>query len=128
MREWYENTNGNYVSEDEYGSKTTVCCCKDKEYRGIYDGLITADSFSTPEEAMDAIDNKWTEFISMRQKVTDTPWKQSRKGGFHRTHNGVLICTKQSRNGSWFTISNGRLLEGHWFKSAEEAMDFLDSL
>ena len=128
MREWYENTNGNNVSEDEYGTKTTVYCCRDGNYRGICDGLITADSFSNPEEAMEAINENRTEFIPIRPKATDTPWKPSQKGGYHRTRNGILICAKQSSNGSWFAISNGQFLEGHWFKSAEESMDFLDRL
>jgi len=125
--DWTENSNGNFVTEDDH-FKTTVFLDKRGQWRGIRDEHITDSGYETAEEAMAAIDSEQVDFIKFRPRVDTTDWKPAKRGGFYRLRNDRIITVKQARTGTWYVSVDGRLVEGYWLKSSEAAIRCADSL
>lgn len=44
----------------------------------------------------------------------------------YRRGAGSIFTVKRTKTGSWYAVIGGKLWEGRWFKSADEAMRALD--
>ena len=124
MSEWRENHNGNFVYVDD-GVVTTVFQGSDGEWYGIRDGKITDEGFADAESAREAIDAEEVEFCEMVGS-RDTGWLTAKKGGFYRQSAGGIATVKQARSGKWYVTVNGRMVEGHWLNTKDEAIKLAD--
>lgn len=120
MSEWRENHNGNFVYVDD-GVVTTVFRASDGEWIGIREGLITDKEFKTSAAAMDAIDEYKVKF-SVKTRPADTGWRAAKKGGFYRQNSAGIATVKQARSGKWYVTVNGRMVDGQWLNTKEEAV------
>lgn len=124
MSEWRENHNGNFVYVDD-GVVTTVFKRSDGEWYGIRDGMITEEGFDAAESAMEAIDEEEVEFCEMVGS-RDTGWLPAKKGGFYQQNSAGIATVKQARSGKWYVTVNGRMVDGHWLNTREEAVKLAD--
>jgi hypothetical protein len=124
MSDWVENHKGNFVYADD-GVVTTVFKGSDGDWYGIRDGKITDEGFDDPESAMEAIDEEEVEFCEM-VGPRDTGWLPAKKGGFYRQNSAGIATVKQARSGKWYVTVNGRMIEGHWLDTKEEAFNLED--
>ena len=124
MSNWYENDKRNFVYVDD-GVVTTVFPGIDGEWIGIRDGLITDRGFKTADAAIEAIDSEKVKF-SVKTRPSDTGWLPAKKGGFYRQNASGIATVKQARSGKWYVTVNGRMVEGHWLNTKEEAVKLAD--
>ena len=122
MSDWVENHKGNFVYVDD-GVVTTVFKGSDGDWYGIRDGKITDEGFA--ESAMRSIDKDEAEFCVMVGS-RDTGWLTAKKGGFYRQSAGGIATVKQARSGKWYITVNGRMIEGSWLNTKEEAFNLAD--
>ncbi len=120
MSNWYENDKRNFVYVDD-GVVTTVFRGSDGEWIGIREGLITDRGFKTPDAAMEAIDFEQVKF-SVKTRPTDTGWLPAKKGGFYRQCAGAIATVKQASTGKWYATVNGKMIQGHWLSTKQEAV------
>jgi hypothetical protein len=61
----------------------------------------------------------------------DDQWLQTKKGGFYRKHNGIVISVKRASSGSWYvtngSASLGRYGRTNWFSTDAEARSAVDA-
>ena len=124
MSDWVENHKGNFVYVDD-GVVTTVFKGSDGDWYGIRDGKITDEGFDDAESAMRSIDKDEAEFCVMVGS-RDTGWLTAKKGGFYRQSAGGIATVKQARSGKWYITVNGRMIEGYWLNTKEEAVKLAD--
>ena len=124
MYNWSENDKGNFVYVDD-GVVTTVFKGSDGDWYGIRDGKITDEGFDDAESAMESIDKDEAEFCVM-VGPRDTGWLPAKKGGFYRQNSSGIATVKQARSGKWYVTVNGRMIEGHWLNTKEEAFNLAD--
>ena len=89
--------------------------------------MITEEGFDDPESAMEAIDEEEVEFCEM-VGPRDTGWLPAKKGGIYRQNGGGIATVKQARSGKWYVTVNGRMVEGRWLNTKEEAIKLADHL
>jgi hypothetical protein len=87
--------------------------------------MITDEGFDAAESAMEAIDDEQVEFCEM-VNPRDTGWLPAKKGGFYRQNAAGIATVKQSRSGKWYVTVNGRMVDGHWLSTQEEAVKLAD--
>ena len=124
MSNWRENEKGNFVYFDD-GIVTTVFLGVDGEWIGIREGLITDKEFNTPDAAMEAIDEDKVKF-SVKTLPADTGWRAAKKGGIYRQNANGIATVKQARSGKWYVTFNGKMIQGYWFGTKEEAVKLAD--
>jgi hypothetical protein len=124
MSNWYENDKRNFVYVDD-GIVTTVFPGSDGEWIGIRDGLITDKGFKTSDAAMEAIDSEKVKF-SVKTRPSDTGWRPAKKGGFYRQCPGGIATVKQASSGKWYATLNGKIIQGHWLSTKQEAVKLAD--
>ena len=123
MSEWRETSNGNYVYVLGTDDLMTVFKRADLWF-GVYDSRFIEDGLSTPEKAMELMEKAvLNEQLHLLVKRTPLPtgWRPTKKGGFHCNRNGGTMTVKQARTGMWYLIVNQSIVQGKWFKTAEEA-------
>jgi hypothetical protein len=123
VEEWKESQSGNFYRHLDNDVLVTACLCRDERWRGICDDQITNESFSSAEEAMNAIDKDHVTFVPF--KCSDSGWLKAKKGGYHRQVRGLTYTIKQSRSGRWYVMVGDALLKGHWFNSIEAAKEYV---
>jgi hypothetical protein len=61
----------------------------------------------------------------------DDQWQPTKKGGFYRKHNGMVISVKKASSGSWFATNGsatlGRYGRTAWFSADAEARSAVDA-
>ena len=124
MSDWRENHNGNFVYVDD-GVVTTVFKGADGKWYGIREGFITEDGFGEAESAMEAIDEEQVEFCKMAGPRA-TGWRPAKKGGFYRQNASGIVTVKQASSGKWYVTVNGRMIDGYWLNTKEEAIKLAD--
>jgi hypothetical protein len=124
MSDWRENDKGNFVYFDD-GIVTTVFRGSDGEWVGIREGLITDKEFKSPDAAMKAIDEDKVKF-SVKTRPADTGWRAAKKGGFYRQCAGCIATVKLSSTGKWYVTFNGKMIQGHWLSTKQEAVKLAD--
>jgi hypothetical protein len=128
--DWIENSNGNWVLIDD-GVEATVYEAGD-EWSAVWNGAPDGKArrlkakYSTSEEAIAAVEAAIAEGPnSMRWWPPDDQWLPTKKGGYYRKYNGVVISVKQARSGAWFvtngSASLGRYGRTTWFTTDAEA-------
>ena len=127
MCDWAENANGNFVAVD-CGEVTTVFRKRDGYWQGIREGEITNCAFDTPEEAMEAIDEKKVSFIRTKERPADTGWQESKTGGLYRRAYGRIATVRQAKSGKWFVMINGSMITDQWLDTELEATRLADRL
>ena len=130
MSDWRENSNGNYVYVLDTDHVMTVFE-RAGLWFGVYDNRFTEDGMSTPEKAMafmeQAVLNEKLHLLVKRTPIP-TGWRSTKTGGFHCHRNGGTMTVKQAKSGSWYLLENQTIVQGKWFKTAEEAMSEGDQL
>lgn len=130
MSDWRENSNGNYVYVLDTDHVMTVFE-RAGLWFGVYDNRFTEDGMSTPEKAMafmeQAVLNEKLHLLVKRTPIP-TGWRSTKTGGFHCHRNGGTMTVKQAKSGSWYLLENQTMVQGKWFKTAEEAMSEGDQL
>jgi hypothetical protein len=98
---------------------------------GVYDDRFIEDGLSTPEKAMafmeKAVLNEQMHLLVKRVPIP-TGWRSTKTGGFHCYRNGGTMTVKQAKSGAWYLVENQTMVQGKWFKTAEEAMREGDQL
>ena len=130
MSDWRENSNGNYVYVLDTDHVMTVFE-RAGLWFGVYDNRFTEDGMNTPEKAMafmeQAVLNEKLHLLVKRTPIP-TGWRSTKTGGFHCHRNGGTMTVKQAKSGSWYLLENQTMVQGKWFKTAEEAMSEGDQL
>ena len=123
MCEWNENDNGNYVYVIDSDDVMTVYELNGQWF-GVYDNRFTDVGFKTAEQAMTVMENAVLEDrleILVERNPRPTGWLKTKSGGFHCHRDGGTMTVKQAKSGAWYLVVNQTMLQGKWFKTAEEA-------
>lgn len=121
MSDWRENEKGNHVYVIDTDLVMTVFRRADGDWAGVYQDEFTKGSFGSAEEAMQAMEPILDGDTSMLQHRV-SGWVRNKDGeGYHIRCEGRIASVRRSRSGSWYALVDGRLLEGRWFKSDQEA-------
>ena len=130
MSDWRENSNGNFVYVIDTDDVMTVFE-RAGLWFGVYDNRFIEDGQSTPEKAMAfmeiAVLNEQLHLLVKRTPIP-TGWRSTKNGGFHCYRNGGTMTVKQAKSGAWYLLENQTMVQGKWFKTAEEAMREGDQL
>ena len=124
MSNWRENDKGNFVCVDD-DIITTVFPGVNGEWIGIREGLITDKEFKTPDAAMEAIDDDKVKFC-VKTRPADSGWRATKKGGFYRQCAGGIATVKQASSGKWYITVNGKMIQGHWLGTKQDAVKLAD--
>lgn len=141
---WIENSNGNWVLVGN-GVEATVYSTPAKMYEtcdwgavwnGAQDGKPRRlkGKYQSADEAMSALEAAITEGErSPRWWPPECEWRETKKGGYYRKHNGATISVKKAKSGSWYAINmHGALLgqfgRSTWFCTPAEARDAVDAV
>jgi hypothetical protein len=90
--------------------------------------------YPSADEAISAVETAITEGErSPRWWPPECEWRETKKGGYYRKHNGATISVKQAKSGSWYAINmHGALLgqfgRSTWFGTPAEARDAVDAV
>ena len=128
MLDWHETQNGNYICQTNDTTKITVFIDKNGQWRGIKDDHITGLSYSSAEDAMNAIEKGRANFVKFRPGPKTTDWMPAKKGGYYRYHNGKILTARRASSGQWYVTVNGSIILDKWFSSFEAASRHADSL
>ena len=130
MSDWRENSNGNFVYVIDTDDVMTVFEIAGLWF-GVYDNRFIEDGQSTSEKAMAfmeiAVLNEQLHLLVKRTPIP-TGWRSTKTGGFHCYRNGGTMTAKQAKSGAWYLLENQTMVQGKWFKTAEEAMREGDQL
>ena len=130
MSDWRENSNGNFVYVIDTDDVMTVFEIAGLWF-GVYDNRFIEDGQSTPEKAMAfmeiAVLNEQLHLLVKRTPIP-TGWRSTKTGGFHCYRNGGTMTVKQAKSGAWYLLENQTMVQGKWFKTAEEAIREGDQL
>lgn len=130
MCEWNENDNGNYVYVIDFDDVMTVYELNGKWF-GVYDNHFTDGGYKTPEQAMAFMENAVLEDrldMLVERSPRPTGWLKTKSGGYHCYRDGGTMTVKQAKSGAWYLVKNQTMVQGKWFKTAEEAMRQGDQL
>jgi hypothetical protein len=123
MSDWHENSNGNFVYVIDTDDVMTVFE-RAGLWFGVYDNRFMEEGLSTPEKAMAfmemAVLNEQLHLLIKRTPIP-TGWRSTKTGGFHCHRNGGTMTVKKARTGMWYLVVNQSMVQGQWFRTAEEA-------
>lgn len=121
MSDWRENERGNHVYVIDADQVMTVFRRADGNWAGVYQDEFTKGSFDSAEEAMRAMEPILDGDTSMLQRKV-SGWVRNKDGrGYHMRRQGRIASVRRSSSGSWYASVDGRLLDGRWFKTDQEA-------
>ena len=121
MSDWRENKKGNHVYVIDTDQVMTVFRRADGSWAGVYQDEFTKGSFDSAQEAMRTMEPILDGDTSMLQR-RGSGWVRNKDGeGHHIRREGRIASVRRSRSGSWYASVDGRLLEGRWFKTDQEA-------
>lgn len=136
--EWIETDNGNWVLPGDDGVEATVYRAG-SEWGAVWNGAPDGKTrrlkakLPTAAEEIAATEAGIAEGAdSVRWWPQDDQWLPTKKEGFYRKHNGMVISVKQAKSGSWFaangSASLGRYGRTTWFSTDSEARSAADAL
>ena len=124
MCKWNENDNGNYVYVIDSDDFMTVYK-RNGQWFGVYENRFTDVGLKTAEQAMSVMEcavlGGWLEIL-VERNPRPIGWLKTKSGGFQRYRNGGTMNVKQAKSSAWYLVVNQTMLQGKWFKTAEEAM------
>jgi hypothetical protein len=136
--EWIKTDNGNWVLPGDDGVEATVYRAG-SEWGAVWNGAPDGKTrrlkakLPTAAEEIAATEAGIAEGAdSVRWWPPDDQWLPTKKEGFYRKHNGMVISVKQAKSGSWFaangSASLGRYGRTTWFSTDSEARSAADAL
>ncbi len=130
--EWITNPKGNRVWVQGGSHVATVFSKNDGGWGAVIGGLLLAGQAKSAEDMMARVEDVLLQPDKARYVLPKGAWQRTKAGGYFKKTNGGIISVKQAKSGSWYATSQHGMLPSpekpKWCKSAEEAMQFADSI
>ena len=136
---WHETESGNWVLIEGGALEATVYVTG-SSWGAIWNGAADGrprrmkQKCDDPETAMASVETAIAEGKdSLRWWPPDQQWQPTKKGGWYRKLNGLIVSVKQAKSGSWYAVNaaGGFLGKGGrptWFGTEKEARAAVDTL